>query len=70
MLKLGVKGLPEAEAYVVIGKPRKGLKGDVLVLPSGLWAEKEGTIINAFNMELRVNKAREPEYSVKEIFSL
>ncbi|EHR77919.1 glutamate synthase [Thermococcus litoralis DSM 5473] len=70
LLKLGVKGLPEAEAYVVIGKPRKGLKGDVLALPSGLWAEKEGTIINAFNMELRVNKAREPEYSVKEIFSL
>lgn len=70
LLKLGVKGLPEAEAYVVIGKPRKSLKGDVLALPSGLWAEKEGTIINAFNMELRVNKAREPEYSVKEIFSL
>lgn len=70
LLKLGVKGLPEAEAYVVIGKPRKELKGDVLALPSGLWAEKEGTIINAFNMELKVSKAREPEYSAKDIFSL
>ncbi|WP_456450845.1 hypothetical protein, partial [Palaeococcus sp. (in: euryarchaeotes)] len=70
LLKLGVKGIPKARAYVVIGKPREELEGEILILPSGLWAEKEGTVINAFNMELKVGRAREPKYSVKDVFSL
>lgn len=69
LLKLGVKGIPKARAYIVIGKPRGELEGDTLVIPSGLWAEKEGTVINAFNMKLKVGRAREPEYSVRDVFS-
>ncbi|NJE26668.1 FAD-dependent oxidoreductase [Thermococcus sp. MV5] len=58
LLKAGVKGIPKSSAYVVIGKPREDLNGETLVIPAGLWAEKDGTIINSFNMKLKVKKAR------------
>ncbi|NPA75294.1 MAG: FAD-dependent oxidoreductase [Euryarchaeota archaeon] len=69
LLRAGVTGIPESRAYLVIGEPEKTLDGDVLVLPAGRWAEKEGTVINAFNMELKVGRSRQPEYSVTELFS-
>ncbi|AFL94844.1 glutamate synthase beta chain-related oxidoreductase containing 2Fe-2S and 4Fe-4S clusters [Thermococcus cleftensis] len=59
LLKAGVKGIPESEAYVVIGRPGKELPGDVLVIPAGVWAEKSGTVTNALGMELKMESARE-----------
>lgn len=69
LIKAGVTGIPESKDYVVIGRTKKELKGDVLVLPAGLWAAKEGTVTNVFGMELKVGKAVEADYSVKEAFS-
>ncbi|WP_367884681.1 hypothetical protein [Thermococcus sp. JCM 11816] len=52
----------------MIGRAERELDGDVLVLPAGLWAAKEGTITNAFGMELEVKKVVEG-YSPLELFS-
>lgn len=68
LLKAGIKGIPESDAYVVIGEPGMELGGDVLVVPAGIWAEKSGTVTNAFGMELRVEAAREG-YSPLGLFS-
>ncbi|AIU69684.1 glutamate synthase [Thermococcus eurythermalis] len=59
LLKAGVTGIPESKAYVVVGRTKLELDGDVLVVPTGLWAERSGTVTNAFGMELKVEKARE-----------
>lgn len=59
LLKAGVTGIPESKAYVVVGRTKLELDGDVLVVPTGLWAERSGTVTNAFGMELKVKKARE-----------
>ncbi|NJD99972.1 FAD-dependent oxidoreductase [Thermococcus sp. LS1] len=67
LLRAGIKGIPQSDAYVVIGRPKGELKGEVLVLPAGLWAEKAGTVTNAFNMELKVGRAREG-FSPVELF--
>ena len=69
LIKAGITGIPEAEAYVVIGRTEKELSGDVLVLPAGLWAAKEGTVTNAFGMVLRGGKAVEEASRVFELFS-
>ncbi|NJE00621.1 NAD(P)-binding protein [Thermococcus sp. JdF3] len=68
IIKAGIRGIPESEAYVVIGRPAKELPGDVLVIPAGVWAEKSGTVTNAFGMELKMERAREG-YSPLELFS-
>jgi len=68
LLKAGITGIPESEAYVVIGRLGIELSGDVLVLPAGVWAEKSGTVANAFGMELKVGRARKG-YSPVELFS-
>lgn len=59
LLKAGVTGIPESKAYVVVGRTGLELDGDVLVVPTGPWAERSGTVTNAFGMELKVKKARE-----------
>lgn len=71
LIKAGVTGIPEAKAYVVIGNSPaiSKLKGEYLILPSGLWAEKEGTVTNAFGMDLKVKKARKAHYDVKSLFN-
>ncbi|KUH34609.1 glutamate synthase [Thermococcus celericrescens] len=68
LIKAGITGIPEAEAYVVIGRTERKLPGDVLVLPAGLWAAREGTVTNAFRMELRVGRAVEEASRVFELF--
>ncbi|QDA30753.1 FAD-dependent oxidoreductase [Thermococcus indicus] len=68
LLKAGITGIPESEAYVVVGRPTKELPGDVLVVPAGVWAEKSGTVTNAFGMELKMEGAREG-YSPVKFFS-
>ncbi|ASJ14633.1 NAD(P)-binding protein [Thermococcus radiotolerans] len=68
LLKAGIREIPESEAYVVIGRPVDNLRGDVLVVPAGVWAEKSGTVTNAFGMELKMERAREG-YSPLELFS-
>jgi len=71
LTKAGITGIPEAGAYVIIGNPPtiSKLKGEYLILPSGLWAEKEGTVTNAFGIELKVRKARKAQYDVKSLFN-
>ncbi|NJE75340.1 NAD(P)-binding protein [Thermococcus sp. ES12] len=59
IIKAGIGGIPESEAYVVVGRPAKELPGDVLVIPAGVWAEKSGTVVNALGMELKMESARE-----------
>ncbi|WP_054841320.1 hypothetical protein [Thermococcus peptonophilus] len=62
LIRAGITGgIPESKAYVVVGRTEKELKGgDVLILPAGVWAAKEGgTVTNALGMELKVRKALE-----------
>ncbi|WP_010479596.1 NAD(P)-binding protein [Thermococcus zilligii] len=68
LIKAGITGIPKAGAYVVIGRTEKELPGEVLILPAGLWAAKEGTVTNAFGMELRVSKAVEEASRTLELF--
>jgi len=68
LLKLGIGGMPESDSYLVVGNLKQKLSGFVMVLgksdtaelqlPYPSWAEREGTIINSANMELRVNRAK------------
>ena len=69
LLKAGVKGIPESKNYVVIGQIRGALKGNILMLPAGVWAAKEGTVINTFNMKLKVRKAIDQKNKTFKLFS-
>jgi len=80
LLSLGLKSIPKAESYLVVGNLKEKLDGFTIVLgkseyadvtlPYPAWAEKDGTIINDFNMELKVNSAREGRVNVEEMLSL
>lgn len=79
LLKFGLHRVPKARNYLVIGNLKERLDGFTIILgssnaadimlPYPAWAEKEGTIINDFNMELRVNKVREGKMEVERLLS-
>jgi len=76
LLSLGLEGVPKAENYLVVGNLKEKLDGFTIVLgqskyadvmlPYPAWAEKDGTIINDFNMELKVNSARKRKVAIEE----
>ncbi|WP_457741661.1 FAD-dependent oxidoreductase, partial [Thermococcus sp.] len=67
LIRAGVMGIPKAERYVVVSNESVELLGETLVVPAGKWAEKSGSVTNAFGMELKMERAREG-YSPVELF--
>ena len=66
LLHMGFTSIPIAKSYLVVGNPRQKLKGftislgygtyaDVMV-PYDAWLEKDGSVINDFNMRLSLKK--------------
>jgi hypothetical protein len=69
LLRLGIKGIPEADSYLHVGNLKGKLPGFTIVLgygeeadlmfPYALFAEKEGTVFNSAVMELRFKRSRD-----------
>ena len=77
LLKLGIKGTPQAPSYLVIGNLDRKLEGFTVVLgqskyadlalPYPAWAQKDGTIVNSANQELKVRCALKPKQSAQAV---
>jgi len=75
LLHMGLKAAPQAKNYLVVGSPRQRLNGFVIslghfdyadmMLPYPSWIEKDGTVINDFNMELSLHKVREKAVGIE-----
>lgn len=67
--RLGILGIPEAEAYVIIGPlDNISIRGDYLQIPAGVWIEKEGHVTNSLGMTLKTNKVRDGKYNPTVLF--
>ncbi len=80
LLKLGIRGIPPARNYLVIGSTDAKFDGYTMVmgksdsadllLPMPAWVEREGTVINSEGREMKLRKAVEGKSLIDILSSL